>query len=488
MSTRSAGKNTLMSLAAGALVLSAGLALPGVASAKAYTLVSAEPTHEILLTSGQTVKVEILKETDKEIQVNVFVGGMSAPRTYARSEIISITELGHSPEAAAKPAEAGPARAAKTDEAIPENALKVYVMELEGQFGRDVSYTPVRDAVEKAREMNADVIVVKCNANWRELEGFTDEKTDDQGQFEEYRIAEAIHPVFTSEMRAKWQKQPQIVFWVECAMSGMAFLPLIKNDIYFTSDGRMGGVGTLDELFGSTGDEVVRDKQKSLRQAYVEGMAIEGGHNPIIVRAMTKKSVVLSYRLENGKPVYLEGEEPGWILLTDDGKDERQDTDKDLVRGLGNDALTLTADLAAKLQLSKGTADTLDDLFFQMGIEDRAYVLNDEDDDGETDAARRTLDDWSTGLERAIQKLRRLQFDLANVQERPQRNDPDGSKARNAARGQRTKLINEAIALLNKYGEVLDPGGQARANLEIQRQAIENEKRREQVDRGRGPG
>lgn len=473
-------------LTAGALAMSAGLA--HAAPLKAHIRALAQPTHELLLTTGQTVKVEILKETDKEVQVNVYVGGMSAPRTYPRSEIISITELGHSPEAGAKPEEAKPALATKTDEAIPENALRVYVMELEGQFGRDVSYTPVRDAVEKAREMNADVIVVKCNANWRELEGFTDEKTDDQGQFEEYRIAEAIHPVFTSEMRAKWQKQPQIVFWVERAMSGMAFLPLIKNDIYFTSDGRMGGVGNLDELFGSTGDEVVRDKQKSLRQAYVEGMAIEGGHNPIIVRAMTKRSIVLSYRLENGKPVFLEGEEPGWILLTDDGKEERQDTDKDLVRGLGNDSLTLTADLASKLQVSKGTADTLDDLFFQMGIEDRAYVLNDEDDDGETDAARRTLDDWSTGLERAIQKLRRLQFDLANVQERPQRNDPDGSKARNAARGQRTKLINEAIALLNKYGEVLDPGGQFRANLEIQRQQIENEKRREQVDRGRGPG
>lgn len=487
MSTRKSGMSRVLGLAAGAIVLSAGLAVagPATASAGVWTL-AAEPTHELLLTTGQTVKVEILEEGDKEIKVNVFVGGISAPRTYQRSEIISITELGHSPEAEVKATE--PAKAAKADAGIPEGALKVYVMELEGEFGRDVSYTPVRDAVEKAREMGADVIVVKCNANWRELEGFTDEKTDDQGEFEEYRIAEAIHPVFTSEMRAKWQRQPQIVFWVERAMSGMAFLPLIKNDIYFTSDGRLGGVGNLDELFGSTGDEVVRDKQKSLRHAYVRGMAIEGGHDTKLVDAMVSRKYVLSYRLENGKPVYLEGEEPGWILLTDDGRDERQDSDKDLVRGLGNDTLTLTADLASKLQLSKGTADTLDDLFFQMGIEDRAYVLNDENDDGETDAARSTLDDWSTGLDRAIQKLRRLQFDLANVQERPQRNDPDGSKARNAARGQRTKLINEAIALLNKYGEVLDPGGQFRANLEIQRQAIENEKRREQVDRGRGPG
>ena len=206
---------------------------------------------------------------------------------------------------------------------------------------------------------------------------------------------------------------------------------------------------------------------------------------PLVVRAMVKKSMVLSYRIENGKPVYLEGEEPGWTLLTDDGKDERQDTDSDLVRGLGNDSLTLNADLAYKLQLSKGTADTLDDLLLQMGIEDRAYVMNDEDSNDLTDAAERELNDWSTGIERADQKLRRLRFDLDNVQVREVRNDPDGSKARNAARGQRTKLINEAIALLNKYGEVLDPGEQFRVQLELMRQQIENEKR---LERTRGGG
>lgn len=486
--TRRAG---ILGRAAAGLIVAAGfvlLAAPAQPAAAAAITFASQPTHEILLSTGQTVKVEILKESDSEVEVNLFVGSMSAPRTYQRSEIVSITEIGQSTAGAAAPTKSTKTtRASKSGENIPDNALRVYVMELGGRFGWDVSYTPVNDALEKAREMNADVIIVKCNADWKQLEGFVEEKGDDQGEFEEYSIAEAIHPAFTSEMRAKWEKQPQVVFWVERAMSGMAFLPLVKNDIYFTSDGRMGGVGGLDELFGNMGDEVVRDKQKSLREAYVKGMAIEGGHDPKIVEAMIKKSYVLSYRIENGKPVYLVGEEPGWILLTDDGQDERADTNSDLVRGLGNDSLTLTSDLAYKLQISKGTADSLDDLLFQMGIEDRAYVLDDKDEDGETDAARRELDSWSTGIERAAQKLRRLQFDLGNVQERQMRNDPDGSKARNAARAQRTRIINEAIALLNKYGEVLDPGNQFRNQLELQRQQIENEKRLERT-RGGGGG
>lgn len=469
----------------------AGLALtaaPAAAAAPALEMsFAAEPTHEILLTTGQTVKVEIVKQNDSEVETVLWVGTMSAKKTYQRSEIISITELSQTTDGSAS---ATPTfdRADAAEADMPENATRVYVMELTGKVGWDISKTPVADAVEKAREMNADVIIVKCNNNWKQLEGFTDELTDDMGDFEEYRISESIMPVFTNEMRAKWDHEPQVVFWVERAMSGLAFLPLIKEDIYFTSDGRMGGVGDLDELFGSMGDEVVRDKQKSLRLGHVEGMAIEGGHDARLVRAMTKKSYVLSYKIENGKPVYLEGEAPGdWILITDDGKDENADTDYDLVRNLGNDALTFDADLAYKLDVSKGTADSLDDLFFEMGIEDVAYVLDDSDGDGESDAARRELDRWSEGITRALRKLRRLQYDIANVEVRPQRNDPDGSKARNAARGQQTRLINEAIALLNKYGEVLDPGEQTRVQLELQKQQIENQKRIENLNR-RGPG
>lgn len=468
----------------------AGLALtaaPAAASAPALEMsFAAEPTHEILLTTGQTVKVEIVKENDNEVETVLWVGTMSAKKTYQRSEIISITELSQTTDASAKVETYQ--RAADVDDQIPENALRVYVMELNGRFGWDISKTPVSDAFDEARELNADVIIVKCNNNWKQLDGFEDEMYDDQGRFE-YRTAESIQPIFTSELRSKWEKEPKVVFWVERAMSGMAFLPLVKPDIYFTSDGRLGGVEGLEGFYGSTGDEVVRDKLESAMEGHIKGMAIAGGHDSRLIEAMTKKSYVLSYRIENGKPVYLEGEAPGdWILLTDDGEGENADTDYDIVRNQGNDALTFDADLAFKLNVSKGTADTLDDLLFEMGIEDRTYVLDDKDEDGQSDGARRELDRWSTGIVRADQKLRRLQYEIDNVEVRPMRNDPDGSKARAAARGQQKRLINEVISLLNKYGEVLDPGEQIRSQLEVMKQQIENQQRIENLNRRRGPG
>ncbi|MEM8758400.1 MAG: hypothetical protein AAGF47_11540 [Planctomycetota bacterium] len=470
-----------------------GLVLAAVAGAAALAdQAAAQPTHELLLTNGNTVKVELVREDSRELEVKVYFGAMAAPRTFQRSEIISITMLDASGGVPADAAAATrPVEVASTADALPEGSVPVFVFELAGQFGRDISYTPVKNAMDAAREAGAEVVVVKFNNNWRSInEEFTDERYDDEGNFDEVFTAEQIEPVFTSELIADWREQPKVVFWVERAMSGMAFLPLLKNDVFFTSDGRMGGVGNLDDLFGGTGDEVVRDKQESLRLARVEGMTISGGHDPAIVRAMTRESVELWYKLEFGRPVFFETitgevpEGPGWVQLTDDGQDENQDTDRQIVRGLANDTLTMNAETAFKIGFSKGTVDSLDDLFFELGIDDRAVVLADEDESGVSDPAERAMDRWSQGLTRAIRTLRRLEQDIANIRPPQIRNDPGGVRARNAVRSQEIQLLDRAIRLYTQYAEVLDPNEQARANLALRKQQIENTIRRERIGGG----
>lgn len=451
---------------------------------------AAEPTHEILLSNGNTVKIEIVSETDAQVEAKVYFGQMSAPRTFQRSEIIALTPLDAS-SAPADDAATRPVEIASNSDALPADALKTFVIELDGNFGWDITYTPVKKAMEAAREADADVVVVKFNNNWRAInEDFTNERFDDEGQFDEFSTAEKIEPVFTSELQADWPKQPRVVFWVERAMSGMAFLPLLKNDVYFTSDGRMGGVGNLDTMFGSTGDEVVRDKQESLRRARAEGWTITGGHDPAILRAMTSESIELWYKVEFGQPVFFETitgevpEGPGWTQLTDDGQGENEDTDRQIVRGEANDTLTLDSDIAQNIGFSRGTVDTLDDLFFMLGIEDRAVVIGDADGSGLSDAAERALDGWSDGLIRAWRKVRRLEQDIADIRPPQIRNDPGGQRARNAVRAQQKRLIENAIRLLTQYAEVLDPNEQGRAGLALRLQDIENQIRRERV----GPG
>ncbi|MEL6796612.1 MAG: hypothetical protein AAFO89_07275 [Planctomycetota bacterium] len=446
---------------------------------------AAEPTHELLLTNGDTLSVQILEETETQIKVNVFYGTLSAPRTFQRSEIITTTAL--AADGTAKDDAPAVADTRSTSNERSADAVPVYAFELDGELGWNISPTPLRDKMERAREAGAEVIIVKLdNIRRGQPEWLNEALIDDMANFDTLFFAEQLVPALTTEVRADWDDQPQIVFWVDRAMEGMAFIPLLKPDIYFTSDGRMGGVGNLDELFGSTGDEVVRDKQKSLRQGQVEGYAIEGGHDTAIVRAMTKSTISLWYRLENGLPVFDERTDNspplggGWIQLTDDGQDERQDTDRQVVRLEGNDTLTLDADTAFKIGFSDGTANSMDDLLFELGIEDRAYIIDDADGDGLADGSERIGQTWTRGLTSALRTLRNIDRDIANIR------IPEnaGDRAQQIRESQTLRILRRAIQLLNRYEEVFDPNEQWRVDLELRIQQIENEIRRRRVGGG----
>ncbi len=463
-------------------------ALVGVALVAAVACTAAaEPTHELLLTNGDTVKVEILEETETEMRVRIYYGSLSAPRTFRRSEIITRTAL----DADGAPADDAtrPEAVAETrrDDARRDDAIPVYAFELDGELGWDISPTPLREKMAEARKAGAEIVIIKLDNDRRGVPEWVDEAlVADEGAFDTLFFASELVPTLTSEVRADWPTQPRIVFWVHRAMEGMAFIPLLKPDIYFTSDGRMGGVGNLDELFGSTGDEVVRDKQKSLRQGQVEGYAIEGGHNTAIVRAMTKRSISLWYRIENGLPVFDERTDNsppiggGWVQLTDDGQDERADTDRQIVRLEGNDTLTLNADTARKIGFSDGTANTMEDLLFELGIEDRAYLIDDADGDGLADGADRIGETWTRGLTSALRTLRNIDRDIANIR------IPEnaGDRAEQIREAQTLRILKRAVQLLQRYEEVFDPDEQWRVNLELRIQQIENDIRRRRIGGG----
>lgn len=464
--------------------LSRGL-LGSVLTASVAFTAAAEPTHEFLLTNGDTVKVEIVEETDKQIKVNIYYGSLSAPRTFERSEIITMTEL--SAVSTPTTTAANAVAEARASDERPADAIPVYSFELDGELGWDISVTPLRQKMEKAREAGAEYVIVKLDNVRAGLPEWVDEATvDDAGAFDTLFQAEALVAPLTSEVRADWDDQPTIVFWVDRAMEGMAFIPLLKPDVYFTSDGRMGGVGDLEGMFGSTGDEVVRDKQESLRQEQVKGYAIEGGHDTKIVDAMIRQGDALWYRVENGEVRFemrRDNEPPlggGWIRLTDTGEDEFADTDSDVVRLLGNDTLTLDADTAFKIGFSKGTADSLDDLLFELGIEDRAYIIDDEDGDGLADSSDRIGETWGRGLTSALRTLRNIERDIANIRVP----DNAGDRAQQIREAQTLRILRRAIQLLNRYEEVFDPNEAWRVNLELRIQQIENEIRRRRIGGG----
>jgi hypothetical protein len=321
------------------------------------------------------------------------------------------------------------------------------VLELTGLFGEDISETPIRDALKDARRHEPDVLLVVMDNDWslRRIAGLDIDLPEDVVELDTLDRAADIATIFREEIPRTWDKQPRLVFWVKNAMGGAAILPFVAPEIYFHSEGKMGGIGHLSRMLGGTGDEVVRQKMYSAMLSRVTGLAIAGGYDQRIVRAMTWTEYVLSVRFEGGRPVLIEGypEGDGDILLADDGKDDRKDTIQALARGEGNDVLTLKPDMALKLGVSKGTADTLQDLMSLLGIARNHQIL-----DGQ---AARIMKGWRDELDRNKRELRRKWQDFAQIQVGGDYNE------RRRARGRQISLLEEMQGIIRRYEEAFDP-------------------------------
>lgn len=341
---------------------------------------------------------------------------------------------------------------------------RVYYMELNGEFGYDISQTPIRDAMRDARNQNADVVIVRIDTTPKRSE--FERLPDDKQNFDELFRAQDILPIFTDEIRREWSKKPRLVFWVKKAMGGGAFMPFVAPEIYMTSDARLGGIGGIGVMYGSTGDEVVRQKQYSLRMARAEGYFIAGGYNPKIVRAMAEPKYVLSYRLEGGKPVFLERmpERPDEFVLTTADADSMEAE----VRGQTRSVLTLTADVARAIGVSKGTVDNLDDLLFQLGLSRSHTMIQGR--------ANRIMEGWKRDVELAAKEIRKSVEELAQGMEGQGGNT---FEARTQARGRQIRQINDIIARLKRFGEAFGPrwhnenGIPPIAQFQIQKEQLE---------------
>jgi hypothetical protein len=425
-----------------------GIAL-GLATAPAAAQTQDKDKDTIIFKNGRVVQGKILKETDTEVEFEVDVAGIKSKTTYKKDDLLSVTKGEGAAAAEETPAATDPkttAAEAKKVEAADPGAPKVYVLELEGWFGEDISQTPLRKAVDDAKRMEPDYLIIVMNNDWSATRfgELGDIPEDSEKFFDQIFRAVDMAPVFTEEI-PRWTKPPKVVFWVKKAMGGASILPLSCDTIYFASDAKMGGIGGLSKMFGSRGTVRTREKQRSLRLTTAEGIAIKGGHDPVLVRAMARDDYILSVKFEGGKPVYLERlpESPDELLLTDDGEGHNEDDIAALARGEGNDVLTLKADLAYKLGISKGTVDSLNDLLFNLGIARNHQMLKGQ--------SAMVLKNWTNGLENARRELVRLWDAYQEIQVTG--DYPERQQARNKQKS----TIKKMQDIEKRFEEALNP-------------------------------
>lgn len=325
-----------------------------------------------------------------------------------------------------------------------QDPAKVYFFKADGWFGKDISFTPMNEAMQEARQLGADYIIIKVDVNWHdEDDPFQQPMPDDSGMFDIFGIR-PIRGLFTNEGFQDWEKRPEVVFWVKTAMGSAAFLPFLSETMYFHPEGRIGGIRGV-YLRYQHGDEVVKEKLVAASLATAQGMVINFGYEPKLIEAMARGEYVLSYRLVGGRPVYMERMPlgPDEFLLTNNALDrDSQDSLEDLARGRGKNWLTLRADTAMVLGVSKGTVATLDDLLFELGIARNHVMIG----NGE-----KIMDDWSASIKRTEDALARLFREFNEIQVQGDWNE------RRRARGQQRARLQQMIGLLQRYEEAIRP-------------------------------
>ncbi len=425
------------------------------APASAATAVQDRPLDELVLRNGRTVKGIITEETATAVKITVVYAGIEAPTSFSKTEILSIrradrdgdaAKAGDTPQEAQQPR----SRRGQKDDAVAlsgDRAPSVYHMKLTGNLGSDIAVAPVRDALEMVGRADTDAsgnpappdyLIIELDRRWADAFGF--DLGDDVYNFDEFSVAEGIVDLFTKEFPQRWSRMPHVVVWVKNAMGGAAFMPFIGDTIVFSPDGRMGGIGNLGHMFEGVGDEVVRQKQRSLRMARAQGLAIEGGYDYRLVTAMARMDYKLSYRFNGGVVELLEREpeNPGEFLLTEDGTiRENTDTLRQRVDGTSNDVLTLREETARHLGVSSGTASTLDDVLNILGIYRDHRMLDNRSD--------QIMENWRTSLKRAERELPKMWQEYNEVQV-----GGNGREARQAL-GRRIRILEDMQATMKRF-------------------------------------
>ncbi|MCK4873305.1 MAG: hypothetical protein KAS72_11315 [Phycisphaerales bacterium] len=402
---------------------------------------------------GTVIVGQIISETDTEIVIEVIVGDIPPQeRTFSREGLIYI-EYDVPYEGDKDPTE----EERRRDEVDPDS-VGVTVISLKGKFGFHISQTPLREAMEAVEKTDAQYVILKLNC----FEGNVFSLGD-------------IFKVLQEYIYDEWKDDgPDVVIWVEFAFQGAGLLPFVDEDVYFKSDGIMGGVTRFDDdIREAPADDMIKEKWISATMGQVEGVCIQGGYDTRLVKAMIKESFELSVDFVGGQPIYHE-DLTGKYVLTDNGEGEYEDTISEggqTVRFQNqNDVLNLNAEMAYRLRVSDGTADTLDELMSLL------HVRKWHEIDGKP---QRIILKWSDGIERARAQIRSGWEQIQRM-----RGSVNGDyRERTRKRGAILNELKKVERLVRRYQEVLDPGGRFLINIELTRHEIKEQQKRDNENR-----
>lgn len=472
-------------VAGGALVAQLPALTP---QAAASTAADEQMYDELLLSNGSLVRGRIIEETETKIVFELHTNFGKIETTYNKADVLSIRrdagKMAAIADVAAPAVQIPDDKPDADDEHAKKmadpDAYKIYSVLFDGSFGSNISQTPLNELVADINAVFDDAVP---NPEIGGVSTVVDPKVRDKhvviiqirtspagGGYNEIFRAEELIPIIESEIHDRGRR---VIFVIDNAVDGSAFLPWVSPEMYFLPQGRM--YITSDFAFFDSGDDVVDEKLIGAFIGSAEGFALRGGYTeigPQIAKAMARSTYWFAVKWTGSTPqVMLREPTPaeiadGWEVLSDDGIDENDDTMQEAIRN-PNDQLRLVADTAFRMGASQGTVEDMDDLLFQLGMNRNHVMVKNE--------GARILNEWDTQLERYYDQAwpgsqqRRpgeLWREYQDIEVRGNFND------RRKARGQQLRILRQIRSMTLRVAESIPGIEQLISNIEVQIEAI----------------
>jgi hypothetical protein len=336
-----------------------------------------------------------------------------------------------SPTAQGKKAAPKPAADAK-DKAAPaapgEKLKTVYVVPFKGQFGTDIHPACYEDILKDLEAKRPDIIVFELESADIDRVEYMGEDPRNAGMFS----AASDDTMMRKLLRDFKDKHgyAQQYMWVKDSVGYGSLLAFSWPNMYMAPNARLFGLSRVASFWTRVEDPEVRAKFREAAVAIINGFLSSGGYDLKIGEAMLRPEMLLSASYKGRTIEWREDTKGHWVV---DGRDDS--------------TAGFSAESAEELGLSKGSADSLDELMFVLGIREFDRVP----EDGET-LHKKYVDDWRKAYDQCTKLI-----EESNVaQEDAQNSNPKGNlnKAKSA--------LTRVLGLMKKYPPVearLQPDG-----------------------------
>jgi hypothetical protein len=302
--------------------------------------------------------------------------------------------------------------------AAPAEKLKtVYVVPFKGQFGTDIHPACYEEILKDLEAKRPDIIVFELDSADIDRVEYMGEDPRNAGVFS----AASDDTMMRKLLRDFKDKHgyAQQYMWVKDSVGYGSLLAFSWPNMYMAPNARLFGLSRVASFWTRIDDPEVRAKFREAAVAIINGFLSSGGYDLKIGEAMLRPDMLLSASYKGRNIEWRDDAKGQWLV---DGRDDS--------------TAGFNAESAEELGLSKGSADSLDELMFVLGTREFERVP----EDGEK-LHKKYVDDWRKAYDQCTKLI-----EESNVaQEDAQSANPKGNlnKAKSA--------LTRVLGLMKKY-------------------------------------